>query len=284
MSSNKSLTHLPGGEREFFPQGLAISSVSSPGLVKTMTNNRRKLTIFVVIAWWLGSTLCGCALRGSTMPAVPVLDVPPPGIQQGGFWWACRFRIPWPAGEEPDLAVDLLLAHAVVQPVLRAYDGKIIYWRFHRRAARDATGHQFSWLFYADPETAKEVLGQIGESELLSEALAAHMIEGVMVDDPGTPARPGVEDLSDPHWSPVLQRNWPAFIMGVSALWLGLIEEAAAEVPGDSGEVRALLERYRQADSRVSAIWYKEGQHAFLHHLNAIFGYKPLLFKKEMSF
>jgi hypothetical protein len=254
------------------------------GLVKTMNHNHRKLTIFMVIAWLLGSTLCGCAVRGSTPHTVANLGSPSLGIKNSGFWWAYRFKILWSAGEEPDLAVDVLLAHAVVKPVLREYQGKISYWRFHRRAAPDATGHQFSLLFYADPDTAAEVLGKIGESELLSEALAANMVERVIVDDPTRPTRPGVEDLSDPHWSPVLQRNWPAFIMGVSSLWLGLIEEAVAEVPGDSGELRALLERYRQADARVSSIWYKEGQHAFLHHLNAMFGYKPLLIKKEMSF
>jgi hypothetical protein len=72
--------------------------------------------------------------------------------------------------------------------------------------------------------------------------------------------------------------------MGVSALWLGLIDEAMAENPGEAGEIRALLERYRTADARITTIWNKEGQHAFLHHLNALFGYKPLLIRKEITF
>jgi hypothetical protein len=254
------------------------------GLVKTMINNRRKLTIFVVIAWWLGSSLSGCAARPSTVHTVPSFDGAPSESKPNEFWWAYRFKVFWPRGEEADLAVDLLLAHAVVEPVLREYESKIIYWRFHRRAASDATGHQFSFFFYADPATAAQVLRKIGDSKPLSEALAANLVERAVADDPTRPTRPRVEDLSDPSWSPMLQHNWPAFIMGVSALWLGLIDEAVAEVPADSGEIRALMEHYRQADDRVSLIWYKEGQHAFLHHLNAIFGYKPMLIRKEMSF
>ena len=106
----------------------------------------------------------------------------------------------------------------------------------------------------------------------------------IVADDPATPSRPRVEDFSDPGWSPVLQRNWPSFIMGVSSLWLGLIDDAMAEPSGDSQGIRALLDRYRKADGQVSSIWYKEGQHALLHHLNALFGYKPMLIRKEMSF
>lgn len=38
------------------------------------------------------------------------------------------------------------------------------------------------------------------------------------------------------------------------------------------------------ADARIAEIWRLEGQHALLHHLNAIFGYKPLTIRKNLTF
>jgi hypothetical protein len=255
-------------------------------LVNSMITKPHRLAVGMLSAWFLGLALCGCATRGAEPHAAPVLGHPTLATRENTFWWACRFKLVWPPGQDadPDLTADLLLAHAVVQPVLRAYESRITCWRFHRRANRDTAGHQFSFLFYADPETAREIFQKIGESKPLSEALAANMVEKVMVDDPAKPTRPGVGDTSDPHWSPMLQRTWPSFIMGVSCLWLGLIDESMAEVPGGSDEIHDLLERYRKADARITAIWYQEGQHALLHHLNAIFGYGPMLIKKAISF
>jgi hypothetical protein len=243
-----------------------------------------KLKIFVSIACLLGLTSCACMVRGPEFHAASALGSPPVGGRDGAFWWGYRFKVFWPPEKAPDFTIDLLLAHAVVQPVLSEYQSRIIYWRFHRRAAPDAGGHQFSFLFYSDPITAGEVFRRIGQSKLLSEALAANIVEKIIADDPAQPARPGVEAMSDPHWSPMLQRSWPSFIMGVSSLWLDLIAEAVSEDPGNDLEIHALLERYRKADERVTSVWHKEGQHAFLHHLNAIFGYEPLIIQKEMRF
>jgi hypothetical protein len=41
---------------------------------------------------------------------------------------------------------------------------------------------------------------------------------------------------------------------------------------------------YRAAERHVSQIWFREGQHAFLHHLSAVFGYRELLIVKPMRF
>jgi hypothetical protein len=211
-------------------------------------------------------------------------DVSRCGVTGAAYWWSCRFKVVWPPAQDPDFAVDLLLAHAVVGPVLREYGDGMALWRFHRRASRDKTGHQFSFLFHSDSGTAVEVFRKIVQTPTLREALSAGIVETVNVDDPGKPVRPRVEDTSDPSWSPSLQRSWPSFIMGVSSLWLGLIDEATAELPDEGSTIHARLESYRKANTRVTSIWHKEGQHAFLHHLNAIFGYEPMLLKKEMSF
>jgi hypothetical protein len=257
---------------------------SPPDTLETPNVFQRTRIMFTLAALLLGLTLSGCAARFTAPGAVPVVGRAPVDTKNGGFWWTCRFRVSWPPEKEPDWAVDLLLAHAVVQPVLREYESRISYWRFHRRAARDKTGHQFSFLFYTDPGTSAEVIHRIEESTMVNDVLTVGIVERIVVDDPAKPAKPGVEDTSDSHWSPVLQRTWPAYIMGVSSLWLGLINETMHDIPGTGGEIHGLLERYRQADARINSIWYKEGQHALFHHLNAIFGYKPMLIRKEINF
>jgi len=246
--------------------------------------SRRMWIVVPLVVWLLVLVLSGCAARFTVSQAAAVMGRTPVDTKHGEFWWACRFRVIWTSEKEPDWAVDLLLAHAAVQPVLKDYASKISTWRSHRRAARDGAGHQFSFLFYTDPGTAAEIIHRIEESSIVRDASTAGIVERIIVDDPANPSKPGVEDTSDRHWSPALQRNWPVYIMGVSSLWLGLINEAMVDIPGTGDEIHGLLDRYRQADARINSIWYQEAQHALLHHLNAIFGYKPMLMRKEMSF
>lgn len=199
-------------------------------------------------------------------------------------WWACKFKISWDSDTLADSGVDLLLAHAVVKPVLKAHANELILWRFHRRAVRDRIGHQFSFFFYTAPGVATEVMEELRQSDILNQALAENILEKIIFEDSARLDKPQIEDMSDPHWSLELQRNWPFYIMGVSALWLGLIDEEMADVTAMDSSLSGVLEQYRQADTAITSIWREEGQHAFLHHLNAIFGYEPLLIRKEIIF
>jgi hypothetical protein len=72
--------------------------------------------------------------------------------------------------------------------------------------------------------------------------------------------------------------------MGTSSLWLGLIDDAMQDYPESYTDIHLLLEKYREVDGKISRTWRTEGQHALLHHLNAIFGYEPLQIKKALSF
>ncbi len=230
-----------------------------------------------------GMMLAGCASSHPTTPSPqPTAAVPLPDNELN--WWVYRFRIHWPEGESPDWAIDLLLAHAVVKPSLEVYSQRLPYWRFHRRAARDASGRQFSFLFYTDPPTARAVYASLEANPVLGKIKAQGLITQIVKDDPDRPERPDIEDTSDPKWSPTLQRHWPAYIMGVSQLWLGLIDDAVAELPVESYAENDPLAIYRAADKRVSQIWFNEGQHAFLHHLSAVFGYRELLIVKPLRF
>lgn len=115
-------------------------------------------------------SLGACAARQNRIPSIGMLLNISESVPEGHgkpFWWAARFKIPWLTDQEPDGAVDLLLAHAVVEPVLRSYSDRLLRWRFHRRAAPDATGHQFSFLFYSDVSTAADIFREIEKSDVL---------------------------------------------------------------------------------------------------------------------
>ena len=189
-----------------------------------------------------------------------------------------------PPETEINWAVDLLLAHAVVKPVLREHSKNLYWWRFHRRAATDETGHQFSFLFYTDSNVSAEIIEDLKKSNVLKQLLKEKIVERIILDDPDKPRHPEIESMSDPKWSPALQRNWPSYIMGVSSLWLGLIDDLTSDVPMDESSIHNLLENYRRIEATITSMWYKEGQHAFLHHLNAIFGYEPMLIIDALRF
>lgn len=199
-------------------------------------------------------------------------------------WWSVRFRITWPADSVRDQAMALLLADAVVAPVLRNNSSQIVWWRFHRRAARDHAGHQFSFKFYSSPAVAARIVDEIQHSGILESALEAGMLEKVMYPDTSRPARPGIEATSDPAWPMPIQRTWPSYIMGVSAMWLGLIDELREDEPEDGDDINILLAQYREIDQKIFELWFEEGQHALLHHLSAVFGYQPIRIDKAIRF
>lgn len=242
----------------------------------------KKIILLVIIIAFL---MNGCSANKRPIQNLSTHNIPPNlRVLEDAYWWRCRFKNVWHEGVAPDLVIDLLLAHAVVAPVLVKNINDIPYWRFHRRANRDSAGHQFSLLFYSKPEIASTVFLEINQSDMLAKAIADNLVEKVIVDDPNHPQFPGIEDTSDHHWSLDLQKNWPSFIMGVSSLWLGLIEDSMQNSPENFKDPHWLLEQYRKVDTKITNIWKKEGQHALLHHLNAVFGYEPLYIIKELSF
>jgi hypothetical protein len=100
--------------------------------------------------------------------------------------------------------------------------------------------------------------------------------------------KPLIEDTSDATWPPSIQKNWPYFIMGASRMWLNLISETIAGIP-DSDSPMSLQENenlYKKANDAISELWKKDGQHAFLHHLSALFGYREIIFydKRMLKF
>lgn len=188
-------------------------------------------------------------------------------------WWYIRFRLNWPEGEEPLWYPDLLLADRVVGPVLDARRAEIPLWRFHRRAARDGAGRQFSFIFRATPATAASVNARIAADPLLVRLQGEGLVRTVVYDNPATTRRLGIGDTSDKNWSPEMQAAWPWFIMGVSQLWLALIREIGKKGQWPE-EPKA---RYAVIEQALNERWRDEGGHALLHHLSAVFGYRELM-------
>ena len=76
--------------------------------------------------------------------------------------------------------------------------------------------------------------------------------------------------------------------MGASQMWLNLISEAIADMPNPDSplSLQEDEELHKNANAAISKLWQKEGQHAFLHHLSALFGYKEIIFydKRMLKF
>lgn len=232
-----------------------------------------KLLAFGAAAWLVLFT-AGCA---PMFQAYPPGASPSPRLEKpAGGWWYAAFKIRWPEGEEPSMHLDLLIAHKIAAPVLERFKKEIPLWRFHRRAARDEAGHRFSLILYCAPDVARKAFSAIDSSTVLEEMKAAGLVLKVQYDDTKKISRPEIDGVSDPGWSKPVQRSWPWFIMGVSETWLDLIDRFANDGRPKPFNLDEKIEFYRGIDQSVREAWLKEGAHAFLHHLNALFGYAPV--------
>ena len=232
-----------------------------------------------VLLIFLMMVITGCATTGPAKSPVTIA-LPPQEIASSNGWWFAKFRLHWPAEEKANWHLDLLIAHEIVAPALAHYKDEIRLWRFHRRAVRDSAGHQFSFIFYASAETAYQVFKLLGSNPLLKEMISAEMIIKYRYDNTNRITKPRIEDTSDASWPPSIQKTWPYYIMGASRMWLNLISETIAGMP-DSDSPMSLQENenlYKEANTAISELWQQKGQHAFLHHLSALFGYKEIIF------
>jgi uncharacterized protein YceK len=226
------------------------------------------------------SLTSGCARIATRPMPGPSGSLPSEAL----YWWYARFRMVWQPETDPQWHLDLLIARQVLQPVIEDMADQIPLWRFHRRAAPDAAGHQFSFIFYATPATAEAVYGRLAENPTLQLLYDSHLLARIVLDNPQDLEKPEIEDTSDSHWSPAVQKSWPYFAMGASQTWLQLITQLSQASPMEAGAADAgkLSDYYRQISTEVDRVWQQEGRHAYLHHLSAIFGYRPLALWKKL--
>lgn len=204
------------------------------------------------------------------------LQKPPRG------WWRVGFYRAY--GEEDTVLwhLDALLANDVLKPLIDQYGHDLPLWRFHRRAAVDPSGHKFSFIFYSSRDTAVSIFQAIEHNRQVTDLLDHRYLERLSFTDTHDELVSDVGAASDPAWSIELQKAWPQFSMGVSRTWLELIGQFAGQseiangADGVSMDSAARIAWYKKINTRVNAVWEQEGGHAFLHHLNALFGYQEL--------
>lgn len=240
---------------------------------------------FIILVGWL--TLCGCA----SLTTADIAPVEPESAVLDGSqnrWWSVRILWQWPTDSPPAWHLDLLAAHQIVLPLINTYEEDLTLWRIHRRAARDEAGHRFSLIFFSSAQTARAIYADVYADPLLGDLVAAGMVRQVQNESATSGRQLEIADTSDPNWSPAVQACWPLYIHGVSRMWLNLVSLTANSMLADAdpGTIAETAELYRQVDAEITAVWQKEGQHAFLHHLNAIFEYQPIpvVEKRWMNF
>jgi len=148
-------------------------------------------------------------------------------------------------------------------------------WRVHRRAADDASGHRFSFIYYASPEVFKRVKSSMNNHE------SANIIRdsGILLDLLHNEEGLEIESTCDPSWPLSLRKSWPYYIMGVSQMALDLIENLRTS-PRPALDISSIHQQelyYTQLMIKQKEVWQNWGSTAFFHHINAIFGYEPLI-------
>lgn len=233
------------------------------------------------IILFLVVTLGACAHQPSQV-ATDTRAMPSPEVrieEDGNYWWYARFQMAWGEKERPDFSQNLIIAHEVIAPLLARHASEIRLWRFHRRAAHDPTGHQFSFIFYSTPEAARAIYDDISAQRIVDRLQKSGNLIALKLDDTARPQRAAISGTSDPNWPDSIQRSWPYFIMGVSLMWLDLLEQTVD--PNELGSrlsVSKRLKYYKEIDNQITALWKHSGRHAFFHHISGIYGYEPLDF------
>ena len=133
---------------------------------------------------------------------------------------------------------------------------------------------RFSFIFYSKTVTADRIGRRVLDDPLLQRMLDAGALRDVIPADVERNDRPKVGDTSDPKWSPVMKDNWPYFIMGVSRMWLGMIDNVSNQISQETDITGELtmdqqLKHYDQVNAEITHIWQQEGYHALLHHLKS---------------
>jgi hypothetical protein len=223
--------------------------------------------------------LSACTSTVNTRPAdnfAPAAIDPAPQLEDLA-WWQLRFKLSWPADESPDFSGHLLIAEQILLPLIIEHQEDFALWRFHRRAGRDNAGHQFSLIFMADENTAAEIGSAVEADELVLWLQQRGMLEKTRLGQRGAEELGRLEETSDRGWPLEIQKSWPWFAMGASTTWLMQVQEISARQGLPANATYAELhDHYRRVSSEMNAQWRDFGQHAYFHHLSAIYGYQPV--------
>ena len=195
-------------------------------------------------------------------------------------WHRINFKIKWDGNpKNVRWFIDLLIIDLLIRPTIENFRPKLEVWRFHRRANNDSSGHQLSFIFYTTSTTTKNVFDYLTSNRL--KIIVDNYLEVVRLDLMA--GKDNIEATSDDSWPIEIQRSWPYYIMGVCEMFIKLIKEVKENITNQvkEGNKEELEDYYKEIEKKVDEIWLKHGCHAFIHHLSAIIGYKPVIVQKR---
>ena len=178
-----------------------------------------------------------------------------------------------------DSPVHSLTANEILGPIIQKCEQEMILWRFQRSFRPNKAWHPFTFKFYGPRSLVPEINKLIQSNEVYRMMKEEGLLE--LNDDKDVACRaltdcPAVKDDNDPNWSDEIKEIWPYYIHGVSQAWLRLIEVFTEQVEGQMprSSFKEKIDFHDTVNKRIEEQWTKHGQHAMLHHLNAVFGYK----------
>ena len=184
--------------------------------------------------------------------------------------------------DEPRFFLDLAVIDLLLWPAMKARlvrPGLIKQWRFHRRYEDDKTGHQLSLIVKTNPDVARTLFDNVHEQDYFKWMEDDGLIIETSFIDKGKRHR---SDVADPGWPRELQDSWGFFAQGASKFLAILVDNIVdGRFPTGANEI---VDLYCNVEVTLGDIWSRYGQHAFFHHISAMFGYMPLVIKKEVTF
>lgn len=171
--------------------------------------------------------------------------------------------------------LDLLLLDTLVRDCIESRGTELTLWRIHRRATDDVAGHEFAFISYAPEDVHRALDVLIAGHAALRFLQNAGLLRELISSDDGS----AIAATSAPTWPEPLKRAWPYYIDGVSRMALKLVDELRASP-------RPALDAFSAADceayysklmAQFNEVWHDWGSDAFLHHINAVFGYQPVV-------
>jgi len=195
-------------------------------------------------------------------------------------WFHYRFRFQLAEGDIPRWWLDLAVLDLVVREVLTKWRAELALWRLHRRCnPSDEAGHQFTFLAYTQEHTANRIDLLIQDIRLVQNLESQGFLREYRLVREAADDIHLVEGTSDKNWPPEVQKAWPFYIMGVSEMLLDLVHQlkGGTDTPELSQGLGELEVYYDHLAELMTGMWRQFGSHAYLHHLNALFGYQPLL-------
>ena len=197
-------------------------------------------------------------------------------------WYEFNFKMNWTQNQEPKTWIDIFIVDEIIQDVVSKNKSVIELWRIHRRWSNDPTGHQLILSCFTQEQNANSIKRYIIGSRpfkfLQENNLLAEELETAAG---GESIRDIADDKSTRNWPEELKNSWPYYISSCSEMFLCLIDslKGGAKSDIDGKDVSEIESYYTGINNRLMNIWQGHGSHAFFHHINAIFGYQPLMAK-----